>query len=162
MSMAVTGSSATAVLHALEQVVRVETGESLEARLRSAGWDEGQPGSAGLLRRWQNGDLVVTQYGRGASAFIEATIDLSMPDLDDLDSEERLMKDFEERFATNLDACSAELGEPSFVGSYGDAGFPEELDAVMTARWLRRSGVIALHLKHEDDGVPFRITITAD
>jgi len=160
--MAVTKSSATAFLLMLEQVVQVESGDSLEARLRLVGWDEGQPGSAGLLRHWQNGDFLVTQYGRGISAFIEATIELSRPDPDDLDSEERLMEDFEARFARSLAACSANLGEPSFVGSYGDDGFPQELDAVKTARWLRRSGTIALNLKHEDEGVPFRVTVTAD
>ncbi|MEV6348081.1 hypothetical protein [Actinoplanes sp. NPDC051851] len=154
-----TGPSAATLLLEFERVVQVEAGEELEVRLRATGWD---PRMAGLLRQWRRGDLIVTQYGRGSISFIEETIDLSNTYFDDRDSEERLMGDFEEKFTRSLSACSAELGEPSFVGSYGDVGFPEDLDAVMTARWIRRFGAIALNLKHEDQGVPFRITVTAD
>lgn len=153
------------VVDVLAAFVRVTQGRpdlSLENRLDSAGWVEGEPGAAGLYRQWRIGEIVGTQFGRGSSALLEVTVEMATLDTDDLDSEEELMDDFERRFAESVSAAVAEVGDPSFVGSYGEDGFPEDLDAVSTARWPRPAGVIAVHLKHEDQGLPFRITATVN
>jgi hypothetical protein len=148
------------VLVALARVADGRPDLSLENRLESAGWVKGEAGSAGLHRQWWIGEIVGAQFGRGMSAFFEVTVEMAGPDIDDLDSEEDLAKDSERRFAESVSAAAVEVGDPAFVGSYGEDGFPEDLDAVSTAQWPRPAGVIAVHLKHEDQGLPFRITVT--
>ncbi|TNH21091.1 hypothetical protein FHG89_32375 [Micromonospora orduensis] len=152
--------AAAEVMRAFAQVAQGDPNLSLEDRLGAAGWGESRLGAAGLHRRWQIGEIVGTQYGRGSSAFLEVTIELAMPDFDDPGSEELFFEKFEGRFAENLAVVTAEFGHPTFVGSYGDEGFPEGLDAVSTAQWPLLAGVMAVHLKHEDQGVPFRIAAT--
>jgi hypothetical protein len=149
------------VLSAFAQVANRDPGASLEDRLVASGWVEGQPGSGGLHRRWQQGDIVAIQFGRGADAFIEVTLEMAKPDSEDPHSEDRLTAEFENRFKRNVARASAELGEPAYLGSYGDEGFPDDLDAVMTALWPADSGGVGLNFKHEDWGAPFRITATA-
>jgi len=154
--------TAAEVMRAFVQVAQGDPNMSLEDRLIASGWRESHLGAAGLHRRWQVDEILGTQYGRGSSAFLEVPIELAMPDLDDPDSEGLLLEDFEARFTENLSVFTAEVGDPAFVGSYGDRGFPEDLDAVSTAQWPLLAGVMAVHLKHEDQGVPFRITATVN
>jgi hypothetical protein len=121
---------------------------------------EKRPGASGLRREWQKGDIVAAQFGRGSTAFLETTVEIARPDPEDPDSEDQLTVEFERRFGRNLAQLVAHLGEATFVGSYGDEGFPDDADAVMIALWRISSGMVALNFKHEDSGVPFRITAT--
>ncbi|MEU5992943.1 hypothetical protein ABZ806_28590 [Spirillospora sp. NPDC047418] len=100
------------------------------------------------------------QFGQGEHAFLEATLEIAWPDPESLTSEEQLAEDFEIRFRTNLAQVGRRLGEPAFVGTYGDEGFPEDIDAVMIALWPMNSAGLSLNFKHEDSGLPFRITTT--
>jgi hypothetical protein len=149
------------VVAALVDVARQPQMEPLEERLAAAGWSQDAPGSGGLNHRWRRGNLVATQYGRGPIAFVEVTMLMAWPDSEDPDSEDRLMTDFEGRFERAASIAQTTLGPAHFHGSYGEAGFPEDVDAVMTASWSLGGG-LRFNLMHEDSGVPFRLTATAN
>ncbi|WP_157438329.1 hypothetical protein [Actinomadura latina] len=101
------------------------------------------------------------QFGQGEHAFLEATLEIAWPDYPkSLTSEEQLAEDFEIRFRTTLAQVGRRLGGPAFVGTYGDEGLPENINAVIIALWPMSSAVLSLDFKHEDAGLPFRITTT--
>jgi hypothetical protein len=152
--------AAPVVLSEFVLVANRNSGVSLEERLRESGWIEGQPGSGGLHRQWQKGDIVAIQFGDGSDAMLEVTLQITWPDLDDPESEDRLEAEYETRFEQDLAQSSQVIGQPAFVGSYGDRGFPDDVDAVTTALWPQGSGAVALNFKYEDSGVPLRITAT--
>ncbi|MFJ8104215.1 hypothetical protein [Streptomyces sp. NPDC096132] len=152
--------TAQAALVKFAQIANFDSSASLEDRLRESGWLEQPPGARGLHREWRNGEIGAVQYGRGLNSFLEVAVDVVLPDPEDPDSEERLTVEFEDKFERILARCASTFGAAAFVGSYGDEGFPRDVDAVMVALWPARSGVIALNFKHEDWGVPFRITVT--
>ncbi len=154
--------SAAQVLREFSRVAQMDSGASLDDRLRSAGWSENDPGSGGLHRQWTLGKIIAAQYGRGPSGFLEVTLELVRPKPEDPRNEEELLLDFENRFEGSLVQAVSALGDATFVGAYGDEGFPEDLDAVLTAQWLYQAGTAALNLKHEDQGAPFRITTTVN
>ena len=147
------------VVAALADVARQPGIGPLEERLAAAAWSQDAPGSGGLHRQWRRGDVVGTQYGRGSAAFIEVTMLVAWPDLEDLDSEDHLMTEFEDKFERAVGIAASSLGAPHFNGTYGETGFPDDVDAVMTASWSLGSE-LHLNLKHEDSGVPFRLTAT--
>ncbi|GAB7038971.1 MULTISPECIES: hypothetical protein [Catenuloplanes] len=61
-----------------------------------------------------------------------------------------------------LAAAEEHLGPADFRGVWGDDGFPaEEAEAVEAARWHLGAGSAGINLMHEDQGVPFRLTVTA-
>ncbi|MGW2890216.1 hypothetical protein ACWDDN_33920 [Streptomyces griseoruber] len=152
--------TAQAILMKFSQIASFDSNVPLEDRLRGSGWLEQPPGTRGLHREWHNEEIAAVQYGRGSDSFLEVSIHTTFPDPEDPDSEERLTVEFEDKFERSLARCIHTLGSAAFVGSYGDEGFPEDVDAVMVALWPVGSGVIALNFKHEDWGVPFRITVT--
>jgi hypothetical protein len=156
----VTDLTAAHILSAFTHVAARDATTSIEDRLIDTGWVEMEPGSGGLHRQWRKEEIVARQFGRGSNSFLEVTTDLAKRDPDDPDSEDRLTAEFEARFQRNLAEITQVLGAASFVGTYGDEGFPEEIDAVMTARWSTGDGAVELNFKHEDWGVPFRITAT--
>jgi len=156
----VTDLRAARVLRAFVELAERGAGMSIEERLTDTGWVEMEPGSGGLHRQWRKDEIVATQFGRGASVFLEVTTELVKADPDEPSSEDRLTAEFETRFERNLAEANQVLGAAAFVGSYGDEGFPEDVDAVMTAQWPVGVGVLALNFTHEDWGVPFRVTAT--
>ncbi|MDP9794281.1 hypothetical protein J2S43_002793 [Catenuloplanes nepalensis] len=150
-------AEARAVLCALADVARLPAPAKLPERLAAAGWTEAEFGSAGL-QRWTFGEIETTYHG-GGTAIIETTVDLVEPDTDD---EDFLYEEFAIRFARMLASAEELLGPTDFRGMYGDDGFPdEEAEAVEAARWHLGAGSAGLNLMHEDQGVPFRLTVTA-
>lgn len=128
----------------------------LERVLSCNGWIRTQDG---LCRLWSQNGLTVKQYGRGDSAWIEANIQV----LDAVECEEEAASAvFEEYFTMAAATISSILGESRFVGEYGDQGFPDDLDAIMRADWGGAHFVLALNFKHEDAGLPFRITVSVE
>lgn len=149
------------VVSALSRVVYVNQPAPLEDRLLAAGWNPGDPGSAGLHRSWHSAGLVATQFGRGSDALVEVTVDIRHPDPDDMSSEDAMLDEFEAKFASSVSEVRLVMGEADFVGEYGDQGFPEDVDAMAIAQWRHGGSQLAVNLKHEDMGLPFRITVTA-
>ena len=151
--------TSAAVLKSFFETAQQGVGQSLEGALRRTGWTEVPPGTRGLGRQWEKGEVVARQYGGGLNAFVEVTIEIREPDSPDGD-EEPYMEDFEERFNRSLAQAVSLLGQASFAGEYGDDGFLEDADAVKLAYWSVNDRTAALNFKHEDQGVPFRITVT--
>lgn len=72
-----------------------------------------------------------------------------------------MLDEFEAKFASSVSEVRLVMGEADFVGEYGDQGFPEDVDAMAIAQWRHDGSQLAVNLKHEDTGLPFRITVTA-
>jgi len=151
-----------AALAAFSPIAGRGAGVSLEDQMRDLGWSEGPLVAGGGSREWINGEIVAAQIGRGPRAYLEVTLEIAWPDPDNFYDEDRLAAEFEDRFHRNLADAVASQGPPTFVGECNDDGFPEYLDGMMIALWRMGSGEVALNFMHEDQGLPFRISVTAN
>lgn len=104
-----------------------------------------------------------SDLGRGETDLFEVTL-LSTPgDVDDGEYEAGVHDKFTIFFTDVVDRVRDVLGEPNFVGnSYGEEGFPEEIEASQLALWQADSGGFLIAHTHDDSGLPFNIVALVD
>lgn len=80
-------------------------------------------------RSWSSGGCT----GHLFPDLFEVTLLAEPGDVDDTEYEERLHEEFTALFEDGVRRLRPRLGAPDVVGEVGQDGFPEELDAAMTA-----------------------------
>ncbi|MFI7222582.1 hypothetical protein ACIBO5_05110 [Nonomuraea angiospora] len=149
----------TDVVDRLSPVARSTGVAALDERLASVGWHEKGPVPGGSRRTWAFGAVSGTQYSSSdRMSFMEVTVDIRDPESADPEDEGPFYEEFERKFHSAVTEAAEILGPPSFVATYGDQDFPDDMDAVMVAGWRDGGSGLFICFKHEDSGVPFRIT----
>ncbi|MEV7579028.1 hypothetical protein [Streptomyces erythrochromogenes] len=70
-----------------------------------------------------------------------------------------MLTEFSRKFEEVTAEVRSTRGDPAFIGKYDDGGFPVDCDAVMLASWSLSDLHVMVALKHEDQGLPFRIVL---